>query len=285
MSELDFLKGKSKYEIAQIVKPIQAAQRKVIASKVPEFATERQMNFVVAAIETVWLQHKRLITWEELLTLVGISGLKKGNLRKILKSPELRARLYPRGIYWPKNWREESNEVFKPITPQQLLAIQIVTDPTAKGSLSSRLSAVGINYAVYRNWLKQPHFAAALKDISENMIQDNVATVHNSLVKKAEAGDTSAMKLFYEISGRHDPTRQQNLDLAQVIGLLLDVITRHVTDIGAVSKITDEFEKVIKGEIIEDGTSALKELEPSPAPDVIDAEEVVDEIPPGFFEL
>jgi hypothetical protein len=74
-----------------------------------------------------------------------------------------------------------------------------------------------------------------------------MASVHNSLTMRAVAGDTAAIKMFYEVSGRHDPNKQQLQDLGQVINLILEVITRRITDVGTVRQITNDLDLVLSG--------------------------------------
>jgi len=265
---------------------IDTNMRKIRATKLPDGVTQEQMDFMVAAVELEFLKSKRPMQWDAALHFVGIAGLRKPTLRTIFKSEEFKARLELRGLWWPERWREESNEYFIALSAQQLQALQVLTDPTQSGSLTSKLSRVGINYAVYRNWLKMPGFSAALRSISEDMIQDNIGIVHTAVTQKAAAGDMGAAKLFYEVTGRHDPMRQQSLDLTKVIGLLLEVITRHVTDVGVLSAITSDFDRAIAG----DNISPLSELPynpHSPSEDVVDAEvvEEVKPVPDGFFDL
>lgn len=182
-------------------------------------------------------------------TIIANTNLPAKLIRKYSNDKAFHERLMIRGIPWYKRWidRVESDQVREGLTPQQSLALAVITDPTARGNLRARLAVVGVSYNQYRNWMQQPAFQRAMDKISEKMVTDNINTVHTALVKKAESGDTQAMKLFYEVSGRHDPMRQQSLDMARIVGLLLEVITRHVTDLGVLDRIESEFSTALSG--------------------------------------
>lgn len=248
----------------------------------PNGYEHKDMETLIGLIQLVWLERGTRATLDDILLLTNWSRTKCING---MSSKALYWRLRKRGIDWPKKWTPETNR-FGELTPQQLMTIQILTDPTRTEPFRKRLTIAGINYNVYRNWMRQPKFADAMRVVSEQMIQDNVSTVHNTLVKKAEAGDMKAVDLFYQVSGRHDPMRQQTQDLTKIVGLLLEVLTRHVTDTTVLTKINNDFTKVLSG----DNVSPVGELEAHVPDEIVDAEVVtdspVDKNPPeGFFDL
>lgn len=238
--------------------------------------TRDEFELLIAWIHLFWLDAGRRPTVDELVTITGWSRTK---VSRGCSDHTLYIRLRKRGIDWPKKWSPEASTTAD-LTPQQLLAIQILTDPTRNEPIKKRLQIIGINYNIYRNWMRNPKFSNAMKTISESMITDNINTVHNALVQKAERGDTNAMKLFYEVSGRHDPMRQQTQDLTSLVKILLEIITRHVTDIGTLTRINNDFTKALSGDTV----SPVGELEAHVPDGIVDAE-VVEEVPEGFFEL
>jgi len=99
------------------------------------------------------------------------------------------------------------------------------------------------------------------------------------MVSKAEAGDVAAMKLYYEVSGRHDPNRQQMLDFTRALGLILESLQRHIPDPMVFAKISLDIDKIINGKQLSD----VAELPANIDPEIIDAEEVT--VEEGFFDL
>lgn len=246
----------------------------------PEGYTAGDMEMLLGWIHLYWLDSGKRPTLSQLVIL---SGWSESKLIRGLKSKATYYRLRKRGIDWPEKWSPEASRLAE-LTPQQVMAIQILTDPTRPEPFKKRLSIAGINYNIFRNWMRNPKFSEAYKAIGESMVTDNIATVHTALVQKAERGDTNAMKLFYEVSGRHDPMRQQTQDLSKLVGILLEIITRHITDVGVLHKINNDFTKALSG----DNVSPVGELEAHRPADIEDAEIIEDEPPavkPGFFEL
>lgn len=162
------------------------------------------------------------------------------------------------------------------LSPEQVFAVSIITNPTNRKPLAAKLKMCGIPYSTYRAWLKQPHFMEYISKISEDMLGEHVADVHTRVVEKATGGDIQAIKLYYELTGRHDPQRQQMVDINNIIGLLLEVITRYVPDSVALSKITSDIDTILSGGV----PKALETFDVSRiAADIVDAVVVPDEEP------
>lgn len=164
------------------------------------------------------------------------------SIMKVLTSAEGKDALLKRGIAWTNN-----KNVINDLSPEQALAISIITDPSSKKPLADKLKQAGISMGTWRNWLANPAFKAKVINVAEALIDDNIATAHARLVQRMDAGDTQAIRLFYEVSGRHDPTKQQTLDIARIIGLVLEVLTRHVTDVSILEKVSYDIEIIMSG--------------------------------------
>lgn len=247
--------------------------------------------WVSDALQGLYWQHSgRAVPWDTIVATIG-SQIPLDRLIKILGSKTFFARMQSRGINWLENWTIDGyNSAVKRdrLTPQQVAAMAAVTDPTDRRALKTKLAAVGITYNKWRSWLSDPSFADVFKEVSENILKDNIGTVHTRLVQKAENGDTNAMKLFYEVSGRHDPNRQQMLDFTKVLALMLEVLQRHITNPTILLNITQDLDKIMNGKAI----GNLKEL-PANYEEIVDAEVITTEVitvgedesvPPGFFE-
>lgn len=249
-------------------------------TELPDGYDRKDYELLLGTVNLWWITENKRPSVSNIVTLLGWSESK---VVKGLRAKSTYYRLRKRGIAWPENWSPVTTQLAE-LTPQQVMTIQILTDPTRPEPFKKRLAVAGINYNVFRNWMRNPNFAEAYKTIGETMVTDNINTVHNALVQKAERGDTNAMKLFYEVSGRHDPMRQQTQDLTSLVGILLEIITRHITDVGTLTKINNDFSKALSG----DNISPVGELEAHKPDDIVDAEVIEDEPPavtPGFFEL
>lgn len=222
------------------------------------------------------------LTWDAIQTAVG-DQVTTEELIKILKSESFYARMARRGIPWAEGWTPDINdrEIWRDrLTPQQSLAMMVMTNPTDKRTAKAKLAGIGITYNTWRSWLANPYFGEMVKDAAEKMLQDNISTVHTSLVGKAAVGDVSAIKLFYELTGRHDPARQQMLDIQKVLELVLESLQRHITEPKILLAVTTDMDRILNGK-------ELKQLDTMPAnyeEEIVDAEEIP-EVPEGFFDF
>lgn len=233
--------------------PIDKSSRVVI----PPVKTEGAPNMELAMAETVnglWLSgNGKLPEYAELLRYWP-KEWSEDEIVKVLGSRSFYLRMSRRGVMWPENWSPQLHNIsqmYTRLTPQQVIAMQVVTDPTDKRSLGAKLKQVGINQTVWRAWLRNPVFAEAVRRTSEHLLQDTIAVAHTRLAQKVDAGDISAIKTLYEVSGRHDPNKQQMLDFAKVISLVLEVMQRHITDPAVLRAIGDDLDSVIAGEVVQ----------------------------------
>lgn len=222
---------------------------------------------------------------------------------RVVATEEFRMAMREKGIYWTAR---------DGLTPEQIYAIGIMTNPADKRDMNGKLKAAGINYQIYRGWLKQPTFRNAVRRVGEDMLDDHIQDVHTALVNKAVGGDNKAIELYYQITGRFDPAKQQSQDLGALVNGLLEIIFRSVTDITVLKKITEDFERMMDGgelkpelivdaEVIEPARgandigangSSLPELAAAEMPPVGDnandgpvGNEFDDSIPEGFFDF
>lgn len=233
--------------------------------------------WVAEIMHGLWLVSGTNLTLEKINETFG-PRIPLNRLYTILGSDTFHARMHARGINWLKDWKPERHDLLRTIarlTPQQALAIQIMTDPTDRRSTKAKLDTIGISYNVWRTWQREPFFSDVLKDTAELLLKDNMATIHSRLVQKAEAGDTNAIKLFYEVSGRHDPNRQQMLDFGKVVALILESLQRHVTDANTLLKVTTDLERIMNGKNLTSDEIVAN---------VTEEEFELTEVEPGFFD-
>lgn len=246
---------------------------------------------VLGAVHLLWMMgDRRLPTTREIFD--RISHIDPDLILKVLKHKRFRTLALGRGIQWPDNWDEalHSGAVLRSqLRPEQVQVMAIVMEP-GPDNFQKRLRRAGITAATWMGWLKEPMFQEAVKVSAENMLQASTAAVHASVAHGASNGNVQAQRLFYELTGRHDPAKQQMMEFQNMIGLLLEVITRYITDPVTLSKINGDLDKIISG-------NRLKELDVIPAnyevvrevtPAAPVGEVTIDsgtEIPDGFFEM
>ena len=165
------------------------------------------------------------------------SGVQERTISKVIATREFKDTMQARGFQWQQ----------AKLSPEQEFAVGIITDPTRKGDMNSKLRAAGVSYSQYRAWMKQPHFKDFISKVGEDMLGEHIQDVHTSVMNRATNGDINAAKLVYELTGRYDPARQQMVDLQNVIGLILEVITRYVRDPATLDAIATDVAIVMEG--------------------------------------
>lgn len=236
----------------------------------PRRIRKRTFDRLVATCEQLYVQKKgRLPT---LLEIKLASGLAESTIVQQLKTREFKDRMAQRGIRWTSKAGINAE-----LTPEQVYLIAILTDPTNKKPLKEKLQGAKISHTMYRNWMKQPAFARAISLIAENLIDDHLPQIHTKVVEKAIGGDLAAAKFAYELSGRHDPAKQQMMDIQRIILLLLEVITRHVTDPNVLGRINSDIELVLQGSTPDSiGTVPANYVEEE-IPEIVFNEEEIDD--------
>lgn len=211
---------------------------------------EEEIQVILGVIQQLWLTgHGKLPSVADVLNLTKFPEWK---VLSVLAHSEFRERCTLRGIPWPKNWNRavhDSAVARSRLTPEQVMTLQIVTDPTNKRTLGTKLRQAGVTYPTWRNWMRDPIFAEAVKTTAEEMLQDMVPTTHARVANRADSGDLQAARMLYELTGRHDPNKQQMLELTSIVRLLLEVITRYVTDTVVLERINNDFGVILQGEV------------------------------------
>lgn len=252
------------------IDPSKSKVKSPIASmvSVPAGTTRPTFRKVVAGAVMAYQMHRQTGKGKTLPTIdeiCRISGVTKSAVSRVCATNEFRLAMKERGIDWsPRDG----------LTPEQTYCIGILTNPADKSDMERKLKKAGIDYQVYRNWLKQPIFAAAVRQIGEDMLKEHIADVHTTLTREAVGGNMRAIELYYQISGRFDPAREQTQDLNRLVTLLLEVLFRNITDVKVLERINEEFTMVLGGEtpvaslpegaiidaeVEEDGTTAKKQ--------------------------
>lgn len=203
------------------------------------FVSQHALDSVVTATENYYQEFNFVPT---AATLKGMVPLRLETIERILKSRVYVSALIKRGI---NIGREDV------LTTEQHYVISILMSPTSRGSFTDRLRRAGITYPIYQNWLRQPAFKSAIGRYTDAIIEDNIPAFQAALTKKGLAGDTNAIKFLYELTGKYDPNAKQMIDFQRVVGLLLEVITRHVTDISILAKVNKDIDTIIQGGVPE----------------------------------
>lgn len=220
---------------------IKRSDGSLIEVRVPEICSAEVFRKVVAAAFTAYLTGRKG-RYPDLASVntyySGSLSLKK--LAEIMSTSEFDDAMQMRGIF--------KTEIANGITPQQSYCIEILTDPSRRGTMETKLKQAGVTYTQYRSWLKNPLFANAFSSVTEDMIKEHQGDVHVALVKKATSGDMRAIEYFNQLSGRFNPDRGQILNLQGIINGLLEIITKNVKDPVVLDAVVLDIDKLIAKE-------------------------------------
>lgn len=128
------------------------------------------------------------------------------------------------------------------LTEEQLTVANVLLDITDTRSSKKKLQDLGISTAKYQSFLKDPTYQDYVRTRAENMLGDNQHEAHIALVDRVRSGDMSAIKYFNEITGRYVPSRgESNINVSLILMQMLEIIQRHVRDLGTQELIAQEF--------------------------------------------
>jgi hypothetical protein len=188
---------------------------------------------VVSIVETEWHLFGKVPTAHEVGKRLGIH---QSHVEKILDSPEAKARLKKRGI---------TNDTF--LTPEQVAAANVMLDYSDSRSQAAKLRSLGVSSQTWQGWLSSPQFSRYLKTRAENLLDDvGIAEGHTALLKQVGRGNIQAVKLLYEVTGRHRDSASLNVEF--FLQRVIEIIQRNVDDPATLAKVAEEF-KTLMGEV------------------------------------
>lgn len=161
------------------------------------------------------------------------TGFAPGTITKTLASPEFKRALSLRGV----------KPTASGLTTEQDYVLLALTDPSDGKTLQQKLRSLGVSYAKYRGWMKQPLFKMQIDSMTQGLLHDNTASLVQ-LEKLAGEGDLPAIKYKHELNGLYDPNKQNSIDALALMSLLFEVVSRHVNDSVALAGIAQELGEV-----------------------------------------
>ena len=141
------------------------------------------------------------------------------------------------------------------LTPEQIACAQVVLDFSDARPIKKKLTDLGISTQKYNNYLRMPAFQDYLKQRAELLLGDTMHVAHTALLQKVEKGDVNAIKLYYEVTGRHTPSQPNQINVDTVLITVLEAIQRHVKDPLILRAIANEIGAIsapetVPGEIV-----------------------------------
>lgn len=140
------------------------------------------------------------------------------------------------------------------LSPVQLAVANSLLNLEDKRSRTKKLADFGVSAGEFGNWKKDPAFNAYLRERSEALLGNSVGEVHLALIDAATSGDISAIKLFYEITGRHTVGSHQDMNVQAMLVHVIESVQKHVRDPKILQAIANDIQDatgtaIVRGEI------------------------------------
>lgn len=201
--------------------PMPQPPRQALAStKLPHPLTESDIKQVATACWQCWNKIGMISLDEVEKNLKGFKLPKRVLLADVIELDATKQALEELGI--PPDTKKAL------LTFKQAMALQIMFEPTT-ASFSTRLERAGITRAQWTSWQSQQVFGQLYREMSEQKLRNGVPAALSALTDRASDGDMAAIKLVLEITGRHDPSREQKVNLDAFMHRVIDVIQEELS--------------------------------------------------------
>lgn len=174
----------------------------------------RFINNVVPWIETYYHNHKTFPSDSLLMTQFGMSREK---LDALYRSKLFKDALERRGIERRHHLR-----------PEQVACISVMTNFADTRSQEVKLASIGVTPEMFQGWLSQPIFKRELTARSEEILENTMPDALSSLATQVRKGNTSALKMYFEMTGRAQS--QEVMNSRKLVTTVLEALQTHVRD-------------------------------------------------------
>lgn len=152
----------------------------------------------------------------------------------IMASPQFRHAMLIRGIDFSGQTR---------LSAEQDMAIAIMATPDGK-PFEQRLRKAGVAPSKWRAWLRNPAFREVWDAVGGSVLKDFESDILTALTGQALNGNVRAIEYALEVSGRHNPARQQNVDATLVMAQFIEIVQEEVKDTAVLARIAARMQMV-----------------------------------------
>ncbi len=187
---------------------------------------------VVCYVEEFWCERKKMPTYQ--MIMQNVDGFKTElEVEAELYSPPVRVRLKNRGVNYQTQLKRNDPEYVNPsrLSDKQLAVINTLLNPFDRRSQSKKLAELGIGASVLHGWMKDKRFSKYYNDRAEELFgPEGLPVAHEALMRKVAEGNLGAIKLFYEVSGRHTGVNKQEvMNLKLMFARFTEILQRHIS--------------------------------------------------------
>jgi hypothetical protein len=185
------------------------------------------MRNIVDSIEAYYLLNGEVPP----VTLIARETLlSEKDVKEWLLEPSLAAMLDRRGISITSNG----------LSPEMLACANVLLDFSDRRSKREKLLGLGITTQQYNAYLRNAKFNAYVTSRAEQLLPDTMHEAHTALLKNVERGDTNSLKLYYEITGRHNPAAANQFNPEALLTRIFEIITTRVKDPAVLDAIAQD---------------------------------------------
>ncbi len=128
------------------------------------------------------------------------------------------------------------------LTKEQLAVIAAINNTRDTRSDVKKIRDLGIDPRMFAGWMHSKRFTDHLRDSAENLLENSTADAHTALLRKVRSGDSSAIKLYFEITGRYNPAQENTVNLQVFMSRVIEAIQTHVHDPEVLSNLAAELQ-------------------------------------------
>lgn len=173
--------------------------------------------------------------------------------RDLIKRPELE--VTKKGKYVGPPVGDKGKRLEKQLTPRQLMVANVMLDLIDARSDKKKLQDLQVSTQTYQRWLADPVFSGYLRERTESFIGNIQHEALLALADKVKAGDTKAIQLYLEFTGRFTSnsggvnvnvgTGGTKADFKSVLLNILEIIQEEVTDKETIIRISERFKNMM----------------------------------------
>lgn len=195
---------------------IQDKDRRFLRVSTPPGFTDLAFRNAVTAFDNAYRMQGSFPTVDDVHRF--FPRITKAAYSRLFLTDEFKQAISYRGYDW---------DVDNGLSIEQSMALMKITDWTDRRSIKVKLSEMGIPFARWQAWNKNPLFKEMYRRQSENNLDEAIPVATNALISKAESEDIQAIKFIFEVTGRYNPAAQAVEDARTVVMAVLEAVIKH----------------------------------------------------------
>lgn len=89
------------------------------------------------------------------------------------------------------------------LTQKQRDAAEMLASPEFKGTVTELCKKIDVSRKTYYDWMDNELFVQYVDGLIDKYSDSELMTVWKALITKVKLGDTSAIKLYFEVKGKY----------------------------------------------------------------------------------